>query len=261
MTYIQGLLDYCFSGKQKRVDYVFQDDRFRYFLKIQDGCEHFCSCCIIPYIRGKIQNRKEEDILKEARGAGYVGYKEIILSGIHLGLYGKDSNTNLVELLKKIIHISELGRIRLSSIEINEVSDELIKIISQSSKICNHLHIPLQSGSNKILKAMNRSYTADYFQKRVGEIRSIIPDIAVSTDIMVGFPGEDINAFLETYNLIKKLNFSRLHVFPFSGHEKTPAYKMPDQIDSGVAKQRTAKIINLGKNWKADLRKKLIKKE
>ncbi len=101
MTYIQGLLGYCFSGKQKRVDYVFQDDRFRYFLKIQDGCEHFCSYCIIPYTKakGKIQSRKEEDILKEARGAGYVGYKEIILSGIHLGLYGKDSNTNLVELL------------------------------------------------------------------------------------------------------------------------------------------------------------------
>jgi threonylcarbamoyladenosine tRNA methylthiotransferase MtaB len=255
LAYIQGLLGYQSAGKDKRVEYISQEDRSRYFLKVQDGCEQFCSYCIIPYTRGKIKSRGEKEILKEVKGASRAGFEEIIVSGIHLGMYGKDIGADITELLKKMIEIPEAGRIRLSSIEVNEVSDELIKLISSTKKICNHLHIPLQSGSDNTLKAMNRPYKSGDFDKKVKQIREKMPDIAISTDVITGFPGEGEEDFKQTYNFIEKTEFSRLHVFPFSAHKNTPATKMDNQVDSKTAKQRSAHLIELGTKLEQDFKK------
>lgn len=254
-AYIQGLLGYQPMDKEKHIEYVSQEDRSRYFLKVQDGCEHFCSYCIVPYTRGEIRSRKQEDILREIKGASHAGFQEIILSGIHLGMYGKDTNSDIMELLNNIVRMSEVGRIRLSSIEVNEVNEELVNFMARNKKMCKHLHIPLQSGSNKILKAMNRLYTREVFEDKIRRIRENIPDIAISTDMIVGFPGESESDFQETYNFVKELKLSRLHVFSFSAHSGTPAAKMDDQIDSGVAKQRSAKLIELGQKLEKDFKK------
>jgi len=236
-------------------------DRARYFIKIQDGCEQYCSYCIVPYTRGKLKSRGAEEIICEIEQAVKAGYGEIVLSGIHLGLYGKNIKTNLVNLLKKIIKIKNLGRVRLSSIEITEVTDELIKLMAKSKKICRHLHTPLQAGSDKILKLMNRPYGAKYFKNKIKKIRRAMPDIAITTDIIAGFPGETEKDFCDTMKLIKQINFSRLHVFPFSAHEKTPAAKMPNRVEEKT-KARRAKILrDLGVKLAEDYKNKFKGKE
>ncbi len=261
-------------------------DRTRYFIKIQDGCEQYCSYCIIPYTRGKLKSRGEKEIICEIQKAVKTGYREIILSGIHLGLYGysviagltrnpgrravkinsgshlRGGNCiNLVSLLKKLSKIKNLGRIRLSSIEITEVSDELVNLIAESNKICRHLHIPLQSGSDKILKLMNRPYDVKYFKNRIAKIKSKMPDIAISTDIIVGFPGESVKDFKDTEKLIKEIKFSRLHVFPFSAHEKTPAAKFPAQVEEKTLAQRAKTLRRLGVKLVEDYKNKFKGRE
>jgi threonylcarbamoyladenosine tRNA methylthiotransferase MtaB len=232
-------------------------DKSRYFIKIQDGCEQYCTYCVIPYARGKLKSRPEKEILEEIRKAVASGFREVVLSGVHIGLYGKDKkveslkfkvkskdikNINLVGLIKKIIKIKGLGRVRISSIEITEVSDELIGLIASTGKICNHLHISLQSGCDKILKLMNRPYTAKYFEDRVKKIRKAIPDIAITTDVIVGFPGETKTDFKKTYNFCKKINFSKIHVFSFSAHEKAPASKMKNKVSKEEIAERSKKL-------------------
>jgi threonylcarbamoyladenosine tRNA methylthiotransferase MtaB len=261
ITYIQGLLGYQPQADPEPIEYISQEDRSRYFLKIQDGCEHFCSYCIIPYTRGGITSRKQKHILQEAMGASHAGFKEIVVSGIHLGMYGKDTNTNIVELLNNVKSIPELGRVRLSSIEMNEVSDDLIDLIAGSRKICKHLHIPLQSGSDNILKAMNRPYVRDDFEKKIERIRGRIPDIAISTDVITGFPGEEEDDFKTTYDLVEKLRFSRLHVFPFSAHPGTPAANMDQQVAPEIAKQRSDKLIKLGEGLEEDFKRQFRGRE
>ncbi len=242
---------------------ILNDNKSKYFLKIQDGCEQFCSYCIIPYTRGKLKSRSEKEVIKEFKEIVKAGYKEIVLCGIHLGLYGQEGKRekDLVKLLKKLIKVKGLGRIRLSSIEVNEVSDELIKLIAKEDKICNHLHIPLQSGSDKILKLMNRPYNKKIYKEKIRKIRKLIPNIAITTDVIVGFPGETEKDFKETYDFTKEINFSRLHIFPFSVHEKTPAAKMKDQIDRGVSLKRAEKLRNLGKKLENDFEKKFRSEE
>jgi len=223
-------------------------DRSRYFLKIADGCNQFCSYCLIPFARGRLISRSQEDIISEAEAATKAGYREIVLSGIHLGRYGEDFNnkkTNLASLLKKILKIKNLGRIRLSSIEINEVSDELIKLIIKNDKICRHLHISLQSGSDKILKLMKRPYNKKYFLNKVNRIKHHLPEIAISTDIIVGFPGENALDFKETYRFAEKLAFSNIHVFSFSAHKLTAAYKLPDKVSISDIKHRSLELRKL----------------
>ncbi len=253
-------------------------DRARYFIKIQDGCEQYCSYCIVPYVRGKMTSRPKREVIDEIKEAVEAGYREVVLSGIHLGLYGKEVRSkklpvsptasrggevrsDLISILKKIIEINGLGRVRLSSIEITEVSDELINLIAGSKKICRHLHIPLQSGSNKILKLMNRPYSITNYELRIKNIRKIIPDIAITTDIIVGFPGETEKDFRNTMKFIKQIKFSRLHVFPFSAHEKTPAVKFPGQVEEKI-KARRAKILRqLGVKLMSDYKKKFKDRE
>jgi threonylcarbamoyladenosine tRNA methylthiotransferase MtaB len=239
-----------------KIKEVKQENRSRYFIKIQDGCEQYCSYCIVPYTRGKLKSRGEKEIICEIERAVKAGYEEIVLSGIHLGLYGKDNKNSLVNLLKKIIKINDLGRVRLSSIEITEVSDDLIKLIANSKKICQHLYIPLQSGSDKILKLMNRPYSKKYFLDKIKKIRRDMPNIAITTDVIVGFPGETEKDFKETEKFIKEIKFSRLHVFPFSAHEKTPAAKFPDQVEEKIKIKRAKILRELGVKLMKDYKNK-----
>ncbi len=257
--------------------------RSRYFLKVQDGCEQFCAYCIIPYARGKLTSRLSKDIIKEAKEKVNIGYREIVLSGIHLGLYGinnvdknKEEDINLVGLLKKLVKIKiklgttnadhanevlEIEKIRLSSIEITEVTDELIDFMNKNKKMCAHLHISLQSGCDKTLKDMNRPYTTKYFENRVKKLRKAISDIAISTDVIVGFPGETKKDFKETKKFIETINFSRLHVFSFSAHEKTPAFDMPNQVDRKEIKNRSEILRHLSKKLEKDYKDKFKGKE
>jgi len=241
-----------FNFKSGRKTTVASTDKSRYFLKVQDGCRQFCSYCIIPYARGELKSRLASDVIVEVERAVANGYKEIVLCGIHLGLYGQEIKNkkfkiknNLTALLKELIKIKNLSRIRLSSIEVNEVTDELIDLLKKERKLCRQLHIPLQSGCDKILKLMNRPYTAKTFEEKVKKIRKALPDIAITTDVIVGFPGETKIDFRATTSFIKKINVSKLHVFPFSAHERTLAAKMVDQVDETVKKIRAKKINDL----------------
>ncbi|MFA5359357.1 MAG: MiaB/RimO family radical SAM methylthiotransferase [Patescibacteria group bacterium] len=272
-----------------KIKEVKQENRSRYFIKIQDGCEQYCSYCIVPYTRGKLKSRGEKEIICEIKRAVKTGYEEIVLSGIHLGLYGKERqlslratkrseaisrtnfkvnskldchvadaprNDNLVSLLKKIIKINDLGRVRLSSIEVTEVSDDLIKLIANSKKICQHLYIPLQSGSDKILKLMNRPYSKKYFLDKVKKIRRAMPDVAITTDVIVGFPGETEKDFIETKKFIREIKFSRLHIFPFSAHAKLPAAKFPNQVEEKIKAKRAKILREFGVKLMRDYKRK-----
>ncbi len=239
------------------------EDRSRYFIKIQDGCRQFCSYCIIPLARGPLNSRSCLEILKEIKVAVKKGFEEIVLSGIHLGLYGKDlpvGGESLYSLLLKILKIKNIGRIRLSSIEINDIGDDIIDLMASNRKICRHLHIPLQSGNSRILRLMNRPYTSKYFIDKIKRIRKKIPDIAISTDIIVGFPGEGNVDFRDTYNFSKNIKFSKIHVFSFSAHEKTSAYYLPDPVSVSDIKFRSQQLRQLSKKLENNYRRETLKR-
>ncbi|MFP4660698.1 MAG: tRNA (N(6)-L-threonylcarbamoyladenosine(37)-C(2))-methylthiotransferase MtaB [Halanaerobiales bacterium] len=219
----------------------------RAYVKIEEGCNQFCSYCIIPYARGPVRSREPQLVLEEVRELVSRGVKEIILTGTHLGAYGYDwkDDNSLERLIVELVKVEGLGHIRLSSIEITEISDYLLDIMSNESKLCPHLHLPLQSGSDKILKKMKRPYTTDDFRKVVEKVREQIPDIAITTDIIVGFPGEDQECFEEHYQFVKELKFSRLHVFPYSIREGTPAARMKEQISGGIKREYSSKMREL----------------
>jgi threonylcarbamoyladenosine tRNA methylthiotransferase MtaB len=237
-------------------------DKARYFLKIQDGCRQFCSYCVIPYARGRLRSRKSAAVLVEIKRAVKAGYQEIILSGIHLGLYGVDlaEKINLVELLKKILKDKSNFRIRLSSIEITEVTPELIALMVKEPRLCRHLHISLQSGNDKILKAMNRPYTTAQYAKVIKDLRKKMPEIAISTDVIVGFPGEAESDFQKTYDFAKKINFSKIHVFSFSPHEKTPAFNFPNRVTAPDIKDRSRRLRELSEKQELAYKQKILKK-
>jgi len=246
--------------KAKSLEFLSQG-KIRYTIKIEEGCEQFCTYCIIPYTRGKVRSRKEMEILRELEQAIKHGFQEIIITGTHLGLYGRDRDTNLFLLLKKIVKMEGLGRIRLSSVEINEVSDDLIDLIRDNVKICPHVHISLQSGSDKILKLMNRPYDKEFFKKRINKIKQAIPNIAITTDIIVGFPSETEDDFVDSCRMAEELAFSKIHVFSFSAHEKTPAFKFAGQVDSREIKQRSDKLHLLGERMEKEYIKKMQKEK
>ena len=195
----------------------------RAFVKIQDGCNAFCAYCAIPYARGGIRSKDFDKVIDEVTNLVNNGYKEIVLTGIHTGRYGIDKHTNLEKLLKELVKIPGIFRIRLSSIEINEITDGIIDLIKNSSVMAKHLHIPLQSGSNEILKNMNRLYDKETFIDRVDEIRKEIPDISITTDLIVGFPGETDLLFNETIDTLNKIKFTKIHTFPYSKRNGTKA--------------------------------------
>jgi len=220
----------------------------RAFIKIQDGCDNFCSYCLIPLTRGPSRSRKPQYILEEIRNLVKRGYKEIVLTGIDTAWYGTDLiNYNFISLLKDIIKENkELERIRISSIEEREITDEFIELMKDNPVILRHLHIPLQSGSKTVLERMHRKYSLDKYEEIVNKLRLSMPDISLTTDVIVGFPGESNEEFNETYNFIKKIKFSQLHVFPYSRRSKTLADTLPNQIKPEVKKERVSKLIELG---------------
>ena len=220
----------------------------RAFMKIQDGCNHFCTYCIIPFLRGRPVSRPKNFIIDEIKRLIDNGTKEIIFTGIHLGLYGRDIETSLADLIYDVSKINELKRLRLGSLEPFCLDENLINALSECEAFCHHLHLPLQSGDDEILKSMRRGYTAEDFIKICDMAREKISrDIHISSDILVGFPGEDLNAFQNTLNTMKSAGLGRVHVFPYSQRDGTTAAKMPQQVSHSDKVLRTSEAITLGR--------------
>lgn len=214
-------------------------ERTRVYIKVQEGCNNYCTYCIIPYTRGKIRSRKEEQVVEEVTRLANLGFKEIILTGIHVLAYGKDlGDTNLIQLLKRVHEVEGIERIRMSSIEPVAITEEFIEALRELPKVCHHFHLSLQSGSDRVLKRMNRKYTTTDYIKSVEDLRALWPDVAITTDIIVGFPGETDEEFEETVAFVEKVKLSQIHIFPFSPREGTPAAKMKDQIAPAVKEKR-----------------------
>ncbi|UAC47301.1 tRNA (N(6)-L-threonylcarbamoyladenosine(37)-C(2))-methylthiotransferase MtaB [Bacillus aquiflavi] len=222
-------------------------DRTRASLKIQEGCNNFCTFCIIPWARGLMRSRDPKEVIRQAQQLVDAGYKEIVLTGIHTGGYGEDmKDYNLAMLLRDLEEqVKGLKRIRISSIEASQITDEVIEVIKQSSVIVRHLHIPLQSGSDSVLKRMRRKYTMEFFSDRLNKLKEVLPGLAVTSDIIVGFPGETEEEFMETYNFVKKHHFAELHVFPYSKRTGTPAARVENQVDEEVKNERVHRLIAL----------------
>ncbi len=239
------------------------DGHTRAFLKIEDGCDIFCSYCIIPYVRGKVTSKKISDILFEAEQLVSNGFKEIVLTGIHLGAYGKETGyqINIIDVLEELKTLPGLERIRLSSLEVNEVTDSLIDVIADSDIICSHLHMPLQSGDDYILKRMNRKYNSNQYLQTLEKIKEKLKLPSISTDVMVGFPGEKRKHFENTLKICKQAGFSRTHIFPYSPREDTPAAKMSDHCTPADIKIRKKELESLAAETSLRYRNSFIDKK
>ncbi|WP_257346060.1 tRNA (N(6)-L-threonylcarbamoyladenosine(37)-C(2))-methylthiotransferase MtaB [Pseudalkalibacillus decolorationis] len=222
-------------------------DRTRASLKIQEGCNNFCTFCIIPWARGLLRSRKPEHVIEQAQQLVNAGYQEIVLTGIHTAGYGEDmKDYNFAQLLSDLDKkVKGLKRLRISSIEASQVTDEVIEVLNRSDKVVRHLHIPLQSGSNSVLKRMRRKYSMEMFSDRINRLKEALPGLAITSDVIVGFPGETEEEFMETYNFIKDHQFSELHVFPFSKRTGTPAAKMEEQVPEDIKNKRVHRLIEL----------------
>ena len=269
------ILDYIEEYKKNKKQIIIIDDlkkilfenmtldRFenhtRAFVKIQDGCNNYCSYCIIPYTRGNVRSKKKEDVIEELTSLANNNYKEVVLTGIHTGHYGQDLKSyDFSDLLKEIEKIDGIERIRISSVEITELNDKFLDVLKNSNKIVNHIHIPIQSLCDKTLKEMNRKYDVKYFFDKINKIRKIRPNIAITSDVIVGFPGETDDDFKTTKNNIAKLGITELHVFPYSRRKGTPADAMPNQIDGNIKKKRVKELINLSEELKNKFYKSII---
>ncbi|WP_453994878.1 tRNA (N(6)-L-threonylcarbamoyladenosine(37)-C(2))-methylthiotransferase MtaB [Bacillus nitroreducens] len=246
-TPINGVGNIMKTRVYEELDVPAFTDRTRASLKIQEGCNNFCTFCIIPWARGLMRSRNPEEVIKQAQQLVNAGYKEIVLTGIHTGGYGEDmKDYNLAALLRDLeSKVVGLKRIRISSIEASQITDEIIEVLDQSTKVVRHLHVPLQSGSNTVLKRMRRKYTMEFFAERLTKLRKALPGLAITSDVIVGFPGETEEEFMETYNFIKEHKFSELHVFPYSKRTGTPAARMEDQIDEEIKNERVHRLITL----------------
>ena len=221
-------------------------DLTRAYIKIQDGCDNYCAFCIIPYVRGHVRCKKKADVINEAKALVKNGHKEIVLTGIHTGNY-HDNNYSFADLLNDLVKIDGLKRLRISSVEITELNDNVLNVIKNSDILVDHMHIPLQSGSDEILRLMNRKYDKKYFINKINELRNIRPNMSITTDVIVGFPEETEEHFLETIDTVKKIGFTKIHVFPYSDREGTVASKMKNKIPSNIKKNRVKRLINLSK--------------
>lgn len=230
-------------------------------LKIQEGCNQYCSYCIIPYARGPIRSRKPENIIREVNRLAENGFKEIVLTGIHVASYGKDlNNVSLIDVLKSIHDTSGIERIRLSSLEPTLITEKFMEELIKLPKVCDHFHLSLQSGSDTVLKRMNRKYTTGEYKQIVELIRDYMPDVAITTDIIVGFPGETVEEFEETYNFVKGIGFSRIHVFKYSPRVGTPAAKLDNQVDGNIKSERSSRLIELGERMTKDYLERFLGK-
>lgn len=235
----------------------------RAYVKIQDGCNRFCSYCIIPYVRGRIRSRKPDDVMEEIKRIAESGCKEVVLTGIHLSSYGldfKDSTVKLIDVIETVNKIKGIERIRLGSLEPLIVTDEFVTRLSKCDKICPHFHLSLQSGCDETLKRMNRRYSVDEYYNGVELLRKYFPDAAVTTDVIVGFPGETEEEFNITKNYLEKVCFYEMHVFKYSRRKGTVADKMPDQISENIKAERSAELLELNEKLSNGYREKYIGK-
>ena len=238
-------------------------ERARTEIKIQDGCNNFCTYCLIPYARGRIRSRKKDNIIEEVKIIANKGIKEIVLTGIHIASYGKDfeEEYKLIDLLEDLNKIKGIERIRLGSLEPTIITDEFVQRLSKLEKVCNHFHLSLQSGCNETLKRMNRKYTTEEFKKVTERIRKYFKDVNLTTDIIVGFPGETDEEFNITYNFLKDIAFYKMHIFKYSKRDGTVAAKMPNQIYGNIAEERSKKLIELSEKNMESYNEKYIGKE
>jgi threonylcarbamoyladenosine tRNA methylthiotransferase MtaB len=237
-------------------------DHTRAFIKIQDGCNNFCSYCIIPFTRGDVRSKPKDDVISEVKSLISNGHKEIVLTGIHTGNYGCEfDGYDFACLLNDLVKIKGLERLRISSIEITEINDRVIDIIRDNDVLVDHMHIPLQAGSDSVLKAMNRKYDVKYFIDKISILRSIRPNISITTDVIVGFPGETDELFLETVDTIKEIGFTKLHVFPYSRRRGTVADTMDNQVDECVKKKRVRVLLDLSKELEINYMNRFVGKK
>ena len=240
-------------------------EKTRAVIKVQDGCNQFCSYCIIPYARGRIRSRRPESVIKEITDVAKEGIKEVVITGIHIASYGKDFNMEpeymLIDLLEEIQKVDGIQRIRLGSLEPTLITEEFVTRLKKLSKICDHFHLSLQSGCDETLKRMNRKYTTDQFRHVVKLLREAYPEVHLTTDVIVGFPGETEEEFNKTYEFLKEIKFYKMHVFKYSQRSGTVAAKMHNQIDGNIKEKRSNKLIELSDKNEKEYNKKYIGKE
>ncbi|MFZ5352889.1 MAG: tRNA (N(6)-L-threonylcarbamoyladenosine(37)-C(2))-methylthiotransferase MtaB [Bacillota bacterium] len=233
--------------------------RTRAFMKIQEGCDQYCTYCIIPYARGHIRSRKPESIIEEVKSLAENGFKEVVLTGIHVASYGRDiGNISLIDIIERVHEIEGIERIRMSSIEPNVLTEDFIKRLSKLHKICRHFHLSLQSGCNETLKRMNRKYTVEEYKAVVKQLRSVFSDVAITTDLIVGFPGETNEEFEQTKKFVEDINFSAMHIFKYSPREGTPAAKFKNQIDPKIKESRSKQIAEIAEKNEMLFKKRFI---
>jgi len=264
-----------FKANQKKYEFIttdrelnFEDmqleeykNHTRAFVKIQDGCDNFCTYCIIPHVRGSIRSKKLETAIEEINTLVKNGHQEIVLTGIHTGSYGTHLGYDLTDLIHEVSKLKNLKRIRISSIEITELNEKFLNELKNNNKICDHLHIPLQTGTDEILKRMNRKYDLNYYYHKIKTIRKIRPNINITTDVIVGFPYETEELFKQTLEFIKIINFSKIHAFPYSKRTGTPAANMPNQVNEIEKKQRNQLLTELSNQLEIEYAKKHLDQE
>jgi len=236
----------------------FFEGRERAYIKIQEGCDRYCSYCIIPYARGAVRSRDEKEILKEAKRLGDGGFCEVVLTGIHVASYGRGSDTNLGRLLQKLSEIESIKRIRMSSIDPKAFTDEFIDILASLPKVCPHFHISLQSGSDLVLKKMNRRYTSDEYYDVLTKLREKIPSVSITTDVITGFPYESEEEFEASCRFVEKCGFAAVHIFPYSERKGTPAAKFPCSVEKSVRAERAKKMAEVAGKGKTGFMQKFI---
>jgi threonylcarbamoyladenosine tRNA methylthiotransferase MtaB len=263
-----SMLDAYFAGKEERTVIDINDGRQEYeelslthtaehtraFVKVQDGCNQFCSYCIIPYARGRVRSRKLEDVCREVEALAEKGYKEVVLTGIHLSSYGVDTGDSLLELIQAVHQIPGINRIRLGSLEPKIVTEEFVSEIARLPKLCPHFHLSLQSGCDETLKRMNRKYTTEEYERGCALLRSYFVHPAITTDVIVGFPGETEDEFQTTMAFLERIHFYEMHIFKYSKRQGTRAAEMKDQIPEEVKAARSAKLIALGDRMSEEFR-------
>ena len=242
-----------------------ETDKTRAFLKIQEGCNQYCSYCIIPYARGPLRSRSLESIRSEVAKLVEAGYKEVVLIGIHLGCYGKElakegKHITLYDAVQAVLSVEGMCRVRLGSLESVEVEPRLLELMANEPRLCKHLHLPLQSGCDKILQAMHRPYDTARFTQLLQQIRAQVPDVAITTDIIVGFPGETEEDFATTLAFTEKCGFAKMHIFPYSKRKGTPAEKMPNQVDEAVKGERAARLAAVDEKLHQAMLKQMVGK-
>ncbi|MGI5850746.1 MAG: tRNA (N(6)-L-threonylcarbamoyladenosine(37)-C(2))-methylthiotransferase MtaB [Caldicoprobacterales bacterium] len=238
------------------------EDKTRAVLKIQEGCDRFCSYCIIPYARGPVRSRKPMDVTRQVKDLIEAGFKEFVLTGIHVASYGKDlGGMDLLTLIKEIHGLEGIKRIRLGSIEPTLLTEDFVREVKNMTRVCSHYHLSLQSGNDSTLRRMNRKYTTAQYREIVNRLRRYIPDVAITTDIMVGFPGETQEEFDSTVEFVKEINFSRIHVFKYSPRKGTPAARYKDQITEDIKESRSRRLIGLGREMEKNYLRSFLGRE